>query len=280
MSRICLSFILLVFKGSISAAAQQRLDGCSDSHVLPSAGSRDRGLKESGYFPNRDSLLSALHDLRPDVRSLAALGLASGGNKTDLPPILAAWLSESDTCTKSAMLIALSQLVEVLSWDPIRHPEGQRRVTPFQACTVPSTPPSITLTIEQVARDAGSGPAVRLTARNNTTQTIAFVHSRSPTELFSVSVLNPAGNRARIPRNEQRLYEPERPSNGPDYLATLPGHAPTFVALPPNEDVSWFWPIGDEFEMSEPGTYRVSLGGKIPYLDTTVCSNTAEVIVK
>jgi hypothetical protein len=31
--------------------------------------------------------------------------------------------------------------------------------------------------------------------------------------------------------------------------------------------------------MSVPGAYHVSMGGRIAYLDTTVCSNTAEVKV-
>jgi hypothetical protein len=54
-----------------------------------------------------------------------------------------------------------------------------------------------------------------------------------------------------------------------------------FVALPPNENVRiWTWSVGDDFDMSAPGTYRVSLGGRIGYLNTTACSNTALVTVE
>jgi hypothetical protein len=34
---------------------------------------------------------------------------------------------------------------------------------------------------------------------------------------------------------------------------------------------------GWETTLTEPGTYRVSLGGNMAYLGTTVCSNMAEV---
>jgi hypothetical protein len=57
-------------------------------------------------------------------------------------------------------------------------------------------------------------------------------------------------------------------------------HGLIFVPLPPHENVSlWTWKVGDDFSMSEPGTYKVSLGGNIAYLGTTVCSNIVDVNV-
>jgi hypothetical protein len=72
------------------------------------------------------------------------------------------------------------------------------------------------------------------------------------------------------------MYRPLRSTDG-----AFTAHGPMFVPLPPGEDVSlWTWTVGDDFNMSEPGTYRVSLGGRFAYLKTTVCSNTLEVNVE
>jgi hypothetical protein len=40
------------------------------------------------------------------------------------------------------------------------------------------------------------------------------------------------------------------------------------------------WHLDEDFDLSAPGTYKVSLGGSFPYLNTTVCSNVAEVTVQ
>ena len=54
----------------------------------------------------------------------------------------------------------------------------------------------------------------------------------------------------------------------------------SIIFLPPGKDVHfWTWNIGEDFDLSEPGIYHVSLGGRLAYLDTTVCSNMAEVKV-
>jgi hypothetical protein len=69
------------------------------------------------------------------------------------------------------------------------------------------------------------------------------------------------------------MYRPPRSTGG---LFTT--HGRIFVPLPSFEDVSLCtWRVGDDFNMSEPGTYRVSLGGNRACLGATVCSNTAEV---
>jgi hypothetical protein len=53
-----------------------------------------------------------------------------------------------------------------------------------------------------------------------------------------------------------------------------------FIPLPPQKDVTWDWRVGQDFDMSAPGIYSVSLGAKLDYLDAAVCSNTAYVTVK
>jgi hypothetical protein len=65
-----------------------------------------------------------------------------------------------------------------------------------------------------------------------------------------------------------------------DPLVHRRGFRSVFQPLAPYEDVSWIWRIGDDFDMSVPGTYRVSFGGRIGYLDTTVCSNTLWLTVE
>ena len=120
----------------------------------------------------------------------------------------------------------------------------------------------------------GAVPAVRISVVNQTPQTIAFAGARSPQQLFSVTVLGPDGTPAKVARGEERMYHPVNDLGG------ISGHAPIFSGLPPQKDgVIWTWRVGDDFDMSSPGIYRVSLGGRLPYLDTRVCSNTAEIIV-
>jgi hypothetical protein len=89
-----------------------------------------------------------------------------------------------------------------------------------------------------------------------------------------VTVLDPTGARVKFATGKEWMFDP---APGLEHAA---GNLPTFMALPPQNDVSWIWRVGEEFDMSAPGTYRVSLGGRVPYLDTTVCSNTAEVTVE
>jgi hypothetical protein len=73
------------------------------------------------------------------------------------------------------------------------------------------------------------------------------------------------------------MYEPVKPGN---LSGLISGFGPVFQPIPPQEEVSWIWRIGDDFEMSVPGTYLVSFGGRIDYLDTTVCSNTLWLTVQ
>jgi hypothetical protein len=272
--------IILLAAGSLPVAAQ-RLDGCPE-HETPvmfisavSGETLDRGLRDAGYTLTRDALAIALGDPRAEVRSLAALKLGRDGKKANLASMMQAWLAERDTCTEAMMHLGLSTLVSLLARDAELHPGGQWRVTPFQACTA-SQPPLVSLAIEQVTDPLHAGPAVRITARNETAETLAFAKTATPTELFSVTVLGPTGAPTKVPEGQERLYQPI----GRDLGLAFHDHSPMFVPLPPQEDVSWIWRIGDDFDMSAPGTYRVSFGGRIAYLDTTACSNTASVIVE
>jgi hypothetical protein len=282
--------IALASTGWLPVAAQ-RLDGCMTNPspgVLPILGvsyeTRDRGLQGAGYALTHDSLLSALNDQRADVRSAAAQKLVEGADwKAGLAPILRAYLAEKDLCAQSSMGLALTGLMHRIAWDPKQHPGDQQLVTPFQPCTPPGHQ-VMSVTIEQTRDQYYSGPAIRLTYRNQTAQTLAFAKTLAPMDLFSVTVLNPAGERAKVTQGREWLYEPLRPQHAP----TRPGDSISvltnsfrlvFAPLPPGEDVSWIWRIGEDFDLSEPGTYRVSFGGRLDYLDTTVCSNTALVTI-
>jgi hypothetical protein len=283
MGRLCTTIMLLA-AGSLPAVAQ-RLDGCVD-HAAPGAHGashgvsyeeRDLVLRGFGYSLTQESLLRALADQRPDVRSLAALKLAMEvGRKAELAPIMQAWLAEEDLCTKAGMGAALSWLVGGLAWDAAQHPGGQWRVTPFQTCT-PSDPALVSLTIEKATEARTPGPAVRISVRSQMPQTLAFVKAPYPSDLFSVSITAPTGEPVKVKKGLEWMYEPEKPGSRP-IMVNFARYL--FQPLPPSEDVSWIWKIGDDFEMSVPGIYRVSFGGTIGYLDTTVCSNTLWLTVE
>jgi hypothetical protein len=229
----------------------------------------DRALEGVGIPLTRDSLVTALGDPRADLRSLASLKLALTGTKADLGPLMRAWLAEEDPCTKFEMEFALGILVPGLALDPKQHPGGQEWVTPFQPCT-PSQPVLVTLTVEQMTVPNIDVPTVRISARNHTARTLPFA-SGHPEQLYSVTVLDPTGAPAKIAKGREGMYRPVANGNGP-----------VFLALPPQKDVplmTW-WRVGDDFDMSAPGLYHVSLGGRIGTIDSTVCSNVAEVRVE
>ena len=89
--------------------------------------------------------------------------------------------------------------------------------------------------------------------------------------------MGPTGEPVKVSKGKEWMYEPVRPN---DFSALIDSFRVAFQPLPPLEDVSWIWRIGDDFEMSVPGTYRVSFGGRIDYLDTTICSNKLSLTVK
>lgn len=282
MHRIYRTIVLLTV-GSLTAEGQ-RLDGCPAPGVQsvaqgPARGSRELGLRRAGYSLTRDALVLALGDPRADVRSLAALNLAENGGQTELVPMMQAWLVEKDDCTITWMVSALSRLLRGLAWDARQHPGRQQRVTPFQACT-PSQHPRVSLTIESATDAAIPGPAIRILIRNQTPQTVAFGKTASPTSLFSVTVIGPTGEPAKVIKEQEWLYKPIEPDNGNFDHRLTNAFRLVFQPVPPGEDVSWIWKVGDDFDMSVPGTYRVSFGGRVDYLDSTICSNTLSVTVE
>jgi hypothetical protein len=274
MNQIHLSIMLLAL--SAVPIRAQRMDGCparEGSSFSVSSGLLDYGLQRSGVNSTREALTLALEDPRPEIRSLAALKLAhTSWTKADLAALMRAWLSETDTCTKDRMDFALQIIMPGVVYDPTQHPGHQPWVTPFQACTA-SEPPVLTLAAEQANGLGVTGPAVRLSLRNQTQQAVAFVGA--PTEeLFSVTVLRPSGAPAAVLKGVEWMFEPSSKSHKPQV-----GREPTFAPIPPQGVSSWIWNVGNTFDMSEPGVYHVSLGGRITYLDTTICSNMAEVKV-
>jgi len=269
---------VLVLAMAPMLAIAQRLDGCPTTKnpvqavYVPTAEAADRALASFGIGAARAELLGAMDNPRAEVRSLAGIQLAERGS-ADLAPLLRSWAGEQDECTKGVMRHALSVLVSRLSFDPAQHPEGQIWIAPFQQCA--SRPqPLITLKIEQVGRPSAV-PTIQITARNESVETIAFAGAASPEELFSPTVLDPSGAPVAVPDGVAPMYRPLAQAG-----IAVTTHGRHFVPLPPHRDVQlWTWSVGEYFEMSEPGTCRVSLAARFPYLATTVCSNTLNVEV-
>ena len=284
MGRVHLTITLLI-AGSLPIAAQ-RLDGCAagdgPSSFTATREIVDGGLQGSGVALTREALTVALQDPKADIRSLAALRLAYDGatiaqeeswDKAALSALMRAWAAESDPCTKRRMNMALNMYMPVIVNDRSQHPGYQPWIAPFQPCTA-DEPPVLTLTVEQATVSPTSPPTVRISIQNQTQEPLPFVRGGAPEELFSVTVIGPSGDPAKVAKGREGLFEPLAIS----HLVRM-GSEPLFFPLPPKEPQQWIWKVGDDFDMSEPGTYRISLGGRLAYLDTTVCSNTAEVII-
>jgi hypothetical protein len=187
------------------------------------------------------------------------------------------------------MQLALGMLGGTLLRSSKQHPGGQIRATPFQACTA-SEPPVLALSVEQAAGpgNAALGPMVRVTVRNVSNRVVPFFWTASPTEIFSATVLGPDGGRADVPEAQDYLYHPlaELPApkvknaSGLVLTGVVGGSGPMGLALAPGAEATWDWRVGSDFDMTASGTYRLSLGGTLDYLNTTVCSNTIDVTVK
>jgi hypothetical protein len=94
-------------------------------------------------------------------------------------------------------------------------------------------------------------------------------------ELFSVSVFGPSGAPSKT-KGKDFMFD-ETPA--PPFRLASRGTA-SILSLPPGKDVHFgTWNIGEDFDLSAPGIYHVSLGGRLAYLGTTVCSNIAEIRV-
>jgi len=279
MNRLIKAGVILT--AATACAGAQRLDNCqiltllTDGHTETfqnkSDETLDSNLRGAGYTFMRESLASGLRDPRPDVRSLAAWKLGQTLDTSSLAPLAEALPAEQDSCAKASMAFAIVSLGVKASSK--QHPAGQWYATPFQACTS-SEPAILTLTIEQkTLPDITSGPVIHISARNVSDRALPFLYARSPGQLFSVTLLEPGGGKAQIPKDQQWVYHSA--SDAPPASV----HGPMGTALAPGEEFGWDWRPGSDFNMSAPGTYHLSLGGRIEYLDTTACSNIIDVIV-
>jgi len=266
---------VLLATAAITARAQ-RLDGCVEGPTkgvvaAPSDETRDRALQDAGYALKTDSLLSALRDQRADVRSLAAVRLAKDPQVGVLPSLVEALSAERDPCTKAGMARAVAALERASS----RGKEGngrQPRPTPFQRCA-PSEPQLVALTLAQSHKPTTgeTAPLVHVSVRNLMDRPVPFLKLVSPVDTFSATVLAPTGGHAAIPQAKEYLYHPLPPN------VLIGRSGPIEPILGPHEETSWEWRVDEDFDMSTPGKYLVSLGGRIEYLGTTACSNTIEV---
>ena len=236
---------------------------------------RDRTLQSKGYSLTQESLLPGLTSSEPTVRAFAADKLASIADKDAIPPLTKAWESEADACVKTYLTSALEDLVG-RNWR-----EG-KAVGRFGAALstlatedcIPSSPPLISIQLQQIPI---WDRALWVWYRNLTQSPIPFIFGPTPPQLFEVRVIGPDGKPAKIQPNKE-CYHKDCPS--------APGHVyvgsfgMTVLELQPLKDHETNWMVGQDFDMSAPGTYQVSLGAKLKYLNTTVCSNVATVTVK
>jgi hypothetical protein len=254
-------------------ALAQRLDGCPgrQSGLItlidePSAEAVEQGLRDSG-IDTPGALKAALRSDRPDLRSLAALELGRRGDKADLDPLAQASIAETDQCTRFHFANALGMMAHALRFDPAEHNGLRPWIEPFKPCN-PSEPPMAQLKIAPAASAGSQSPTVEISVRNLTAKMLPFVVA-VPEELFSVSAFDANGT----PVPAKGMLDPRSP---PPLMETTA----SMLFLPPGKDTHfWTWKIGDDFDLSNPGVYHVSLGGRLAYLDTTVCSNTAEITV-
>lgn len=221
------------------------------------------------------ALLSALRDSQPEVRSQAAQKLADAMLTDAIPAIMEAWSAEKDPQTKHMLWYSLV----VFGWSLNKRAQasrgGQVRPAPFQAC-VPSEPRILSLTIEPPAHSQTSYDATlfRVSIRNLTEGRLAIL-AGSVDDMFSATVLGPSDARATIRKDRDFLYHP---------ISELPpltpmGHSGGIIPmLEANEETSFRWQ--PDFDMTQPGHYQIRLGGKMNYLDTTICSNTLDVTIE
>jgi len=278
MKRLIEIGVILI--AAAACAAAQRLDGCETITGVGTVRGKsqetlDNNLRQAGYTFTKESLLSALRDPRPDVRGLAAGKLSETGDAPSLNALAEALSIEGETCAHFEIGFAIGMLgQDLFLTSGKQHPGGQPFVTPFQPCT-PSDPPVLTLAIEQdpSSLTGANGPLIHVSARNVSGRLLPFVWASPPGYLFSVTLLEPGGGKAPIPKDREWVYHPLQPDR------LVGGHGPIGKALKPGDEATWDWRPGNDFDMSTPGTYRLSLGGPIEYLSTSACSNTIDVIV-
>ena len=233
------------------------------------------------YSFTPEAMIAALKDYRPEVRVAAAEKLVSEGETNAISAMVEALPSKSDptknweawnAATRQGLNLALTETGSAWLARNREARGGQIRPSPFQQCA-PSAPPILSLTLSQSPAPPGQGPVIHVSARNLTERPVAFFKEGSPADMFSATVLDARGGHARIQREMDYLYRPHPPEGAAG------SGAPVEAVLPAGGETSWDWRVGEDFDMPAPGSYLVSLGGALEYLNTTVCSNTLEVNV-
>ncbi len=274
---IRVAFVVLLVVATSGLGWAQRQDGCRVEENLVSQGVavdvQQGVLRGAGYGLDPLSVTSALHDSRADVRSLAARELSRVGTASDLRPMMRAWLAEQDACTKRALNGSILELATKFSGYSGARGQMQRRITPFQVCRTDNSAP-VVITVGQVEVPGYGKPAVEIRVRNVSQEPLPFLWDPSPSVVFSVTVLAADGERARVTKGQEWMYEPVYG------LENAFVQRPSFVALMPEQEFRWVWRVGDDFDLAEAGAYRVSFGGRQEYLNATICSNSTEITVK
>jgi hypothetical protein len=272
-----------MFAAALVPLAAQRADGCDDAVQLVHNAGGGRVLGAAGYALAETSLISALSDSDPSVRSLAADNLAQRKDRRLIPILMRALSVEKDGCTGEHIRLALQPIVQ-LHWS--QRLEAGEPTSSAQVCASPASA-LVSLELKQVDPAAWwsyQGLTIEATIRNLSGDPIPYLLSANPRELYTYRVSGPEGrNLDPVPGvdcpNRDCSYTGQLVSSGP--IASLyDTKSAALTVLRPLEDVSWYWHVGDDFDMSAPGVYRVSLGAKLGYLDTYVCSNVATVMVK
>lgn len=286
MTRLSIvSSVAVIFVAGGTPLSAQRADKCDSGGLFDiDHGVREGVLRGAGYSSAEASLISALTDLDPSVRSFAADELASHKEKRLISLLMHAWSTEQDNCTRAHVGFALQPLLQ-LHWSLL--PETNASGIAERMC-MPVANPVVALELEQFTPPSGwtyQGPTLKITPRNLTSESVPYLGGVSPRLLYSYRVTGPNGEALRPLAGIDCPDRDCSPGRGP-VLSSGPIISPhdtkpgSFLALKPGEETYWFWQVGNEFDMSAPGVYRVSLGAKLEYLNTTVCSNVAAVTVK
>jgi hypothetical protein len=267
--------------------AAQRSDGCFDGAPLNIAEDvAERVFSKAGYSRTEASLVSALTDPDPSVRSLASDKLASGKDKRLIRVLMGAWSIEKDYCTRGHIERALQPILQ-LHWSQMPGSSASEALQPV--CSTPASP-LVALELRHITPEpywTFQGATLEITIRNLTTETLPYLYGQ-PRDLYTYRVIGPNGQALQpVPGIDCPNRDcSERPgqtveSNTSIIHTIYDTKAGGFMALKPQDNGNyWFWKIGEEFDMSQPGMYSVSLGSNLTYLDTNVCSNVVFVTVK
>ena len=155
--------------------------------------------------------------------------------------IFKAWIKETNPRAKAAEEAALLKLGAQLQAQAQQARGGRYYPEPFQTCTEPKS------RVFEISVQMLQGTQVRVTLKNISKEPQLVYKYRSPAEMFSITVLDSTGQRARIREDRQFLYLlPAERAKLP--TQTIFGtHLPFPMALKPGEETTWDWDIAEEF---------------------------------